>query len=74
VSISSQFILFVLFCNCIGVVMVSILTSHAVDNGFKPRSSQTKDYEIVVGCSSTKYTLLRSKSKDWLAKNHDYVS
>ena len=30
--------------NRIGGVMVSVLTSSAVDRGFEPRSDQTKDY------------------------------
>jgi hypothetical protein len=35
----------------IGAVMVSVLTSSAVDRGFEPRSGQTKDYKIGI-CSS----------------------
>jgi hypothetical protein len=34
----------------IGGVMVSVLAWSVVDRGFKPRSSQTKDYEIGVCC------------------------
>ena len=34
--------------NCIGGVMVSVLTSSAVDRGFKPRSCQTKDYKLAL--------------------------
>ena len=33
--------------NRIGGVMVSVLASSAVDRGFKIRSGQTKDYEMV---------------------------
>jgi hypothetical protein len=32
----------------IGGVMVGVITSSAVDRGFKPRSCQTKDYKVVV--------------------------
>jgi hypothetical protein len=35
-----------------------------VGRGFKPRSSQTKDYENGICCFSAKNTELRSKSKD----------
>ena len=34
------------YLNLIGGVMVSVLTSNAVDCGFKPWSSQTKDKKI----------------------------
>ena len=34
--------------NRIDGVMVSILTSSAIDHGFKPRTGQTKDYNIGV--------------------------
>ena len=55
-------------------VMVSMLTSSAVNLGFKPRLGQTKDYEIGICCFSTKHAALRRKSKDWLAWNQDNVS
>jgi hypothetical protein len=57
-------------------VMVSMLTSSAVDRWFDPRSGQTKDYEIGICCFSAKHTALRSrrKRKDWLARNQDNVS
>ena len=35
---------------------------------------QTKDYKIGVCCFSAKHTQLRSRSKDWLARNQDNVS
>jgi hypothetical protein len=60
--------------NRIGGVMVSVLTSSAVDRGFEPRSGQTKDYEIGMCCFSAKHAVLRRKSKDWLARNQDNVS
>ena len=60
--------------NCIGGVMVSVLTSSADDRGFEPRSSQTKDYKIGMCCFSTKHEALRRKNKDWLARNQDDVS
>ena len=55
-------------------VMVSVLTSSAVDHGFEPWSGRTKDYVIGICCFSTKHTVLRSKNKDWLTRNHDNVS
>ena len=65
-------------CNCalpgIGGVMVSVFASSAVDCGFKSRSGQTKDYKIGICCFSAKHTTLRSKSKDWLARNQDNLS
>ena len=42
---------FVLDLNCIGGVMVSELTSSAVDCGFEPRSGQTKGYKIGIVAS-----------------------
>ena len=32
--------------NCIGIVMVSVLSSSVVDRGIKPRAGQTKNYQI----------------------------
>ena len=55
---------------CIGSVMVSILTSSAVDRGFKPQSGY-RDYKICIFCFSAKQAALRSK--DWLARNQDNV-
>jgi hypothetical protein len=54
--------------------MVSVLSSSAVDRGFKPQSGKTKDYKIGICCFSARYRALRSKSKDWLAQNQDNVS
>jgi hypothetical protein len=51
--------------------MVSVLVLSVVDRGFEPRSGQTKDNKIGICCFSTKHTLLRRKSKDWLARNQD---
>ena len=55
--------------NRIGRVMVSVLTSNAVDCGFEPPSGQTKDYKIGICCFCAKHTALRRKSKDWMAQN-----
>ena len=44
--------------------IIGVLASSAVDHGFKPWSGKIKDYEIGIGCFSTKHTALRSKSKD----------
>ena len=46
----------------------------AVDHGFEPRSSQTKDCKIGICYFFAKPTALRRKSKDWLAQNQDNVS
>ena len=45
-------------------VMVSVLTSSAVDSGLEPRSGQTKDYKIGICCFSAKHAPLRKKNKD----------
>jgi hypothetical protein len=58
----------------IGDVMVSVLTSSAVDREFKSRSGHTKDYKIGICFFSAKHTALRRKSKDWLARNQNNVS
>ena len=54
--------------------MVSVLASIAVDRRFKPRSGQTKDYKIGICYFSAKHAALKSKSKDWLARNQNNVS
>jgi hypothetical protein len=54
--------------------MVSVLAVSVVDRGFEPWSGQTKDYKIGTCCLSTKHAALRSKSKDWLARNQNNVS
>ena len=46
----------------------------AVDCGFKPRSGQTKDYEIGLCWFSAKLAALRSKCKDWMAQNQNNMS
>ena len=50
--------------------MVSVLTSSAVDRGF----DETKDYTIGICCFSAKQAELRSKNRDWLARNQNNVS
>jgi hypothetical protein len=60
--------------NRIGGIMVSVITSSAVDRGFEPRSGQTKDYKIGICYFSAKYAALRTMSKDWLAWNQNNVS
>ena len=49
--------------NRIGDVVVSVLTSSAVDRGFEPQSGQTKDYKIDICCFSTKHAALMRKNK-----------
>ena len=51
-----------------------MLASSAVDRGFKSRSDQTKDYQLVFVAYYGKHAKLRRKSKDWLAWNQDNVS
>jgi len=51
-----------------------VLTSSAVDRVFESRSGQTKDYKTGICCFSAKHAALRTKSKDWLARNQDNVS
>ena len=54
--------------NGIGGVMVSMLASSVVYCGVEPLLDQT------ICCFSAKHTALRSKSKDWLARNQNNVS
>jgi hypothetical protein len=54
--------------------MVSVFDSSAVDRGFEPRSSQTKDYKIGICCFPAKHAALRRMNKDWLARNQNNVS
>ena len=54
--------------------MVSMLSSSAVDCGFKPQLGQIKDYKIGICCFSAKHAALRRKSKGWLARNEDNVT
>ena len=54
--------------------MVSALASSAVDRGFEPRLSQTKDYKIGICCFSAKHAALKRKSKNWLTLNQNNVS
>jgi hypothetical protein len=54
--------------------MICMFASNAVDRGFEPRSGNIKDYEIGIYCFSAKHAALRSKNKDWLARNQNNVS
>ena len=63
-----------MFINHIGGVMVSMIASSAVDRGFESRSGETKDKKNGICCFSAKHTALRSKSKDWLARNYNKMS
>jgi hypothetical protein len=51
-----------------------MLALSALDRGFESRLEQTKDYEIGICCFSAKDAALRSKSKDWFARNQNNVS
>jgi hypothetical protein len=57
------------FLDRIGVVMVSVLVSNAVDRGLR-----TKEYRSCIYRFSVEHSSLRSKSKDWLAQNQNNVS
>ena len=59
-------------CRPCGGFMVSMLTSSVADRGFEPWLDQTKDYQII--CFSSKQTVLRRKSRNWLAQYQDSVS
>ena len=74
IAFSQQIIPSNLIYNRIGDVMVSVLASSARDRGFEPRSGQTKDYKISMGCFSGKHAAIRRKSKDWLARNQNNLS
>ena len=54
--------------------MICAFASSAVDRGFDPKLGQMKDYNISISCFSAKHAALRSKSKDWLARNQKNVS
>jgi hypothetical protein len=47
--------------------VVIMLASSVVDRGFEPRSGQTKDYKIGIGCFSAKHAALGERAKTgWL--------
>ena len=48
-------------CNCIGDVMVSVLTSSAIDRRFEPWSGKTKDYKIGICGFPAQHAALWSK-------------
>jgi hypothetical protein len=54
--------------------MLRMFILSVVDTGNEHRSGHTKDYRIGICCFSANHAVLRSKSKDWLAQNHDNVS
>ncbi len=47
--------------NRIGVVMVSVLASSAVERWIESRSGNTKDYKTGICCYSAKHAILRRK-------------
>ena len=51
------------YYNHINGAMVSVFTSSAGDREFKPRSGQTKDYNIGICCFSAKHVVLKRKNK-----------
>jgi hypothetical protein len=48
--------------------MVSLLAQSAVHRGFKPRSYQTKDYEIIICCFSAQHAALGERTKTGLLR------
>ena len=58
----------------IGDAMIDVSVSNAVDGGFETWLGQSNDCEIDICCFSAKHPVLRSKSNDKLARNHDNVS
>jgi hypothetical protein len=60
--------------NRISSVMVSMLTSSAVDHGLEPWSGQITDYKIGICGFSAKPAALRRKNKDWSARNQNNVT
>jgi hypothetical protein len=54
----------------LGNTLILFSLNIAAQNGYIdvvcPRSGQTKDYEIGIGCFSTKYAALRGNNKNWL--------
>ena len=63
-----------MFLYRMGGIMASVLASSVVDRWIESRSGKTKDYKLGMCCFSAKYTALRRKSKDLLARNQDNVS
>jgi len=51
-----------------------MLTSCAVEHGFKLWSGQTKEYKIGICCFLAKHAALRRKREDLLAWNENNVS
>ena len=60
--------------DCIGGVIVSVLVSSSVDRWFESLSGETNDYKTGIYCFSAKYSALRRKSKDWLARDQNNVT
>ena len=54
--------------------MVRVFAFSVIDRWFESRSAQTKHYKIGIWFFYAKRTVLRSKSKDWLALNQNNVS
>ena len=60
--------------NRISGVMVSVVASSAVYQGFERQLGHIKEYEIGICCFSAKHATLRKKSKDCLDRNQNNVS
>ena len=46
--------------------MGSVLAWSTIERELEPHSGQTKGHKIGVRCFSSKHTVVRNKSKDWL--------
>jgi activator of 2-hydroxyglutaryl-CoA dehydratase len=62
------------FAKIFSSVMVSMPVMSAVDHEFKSRLGQTKEYIICICFFCAKHSILRRKSKEWLAEEQDNVS
>jgi hypothetical protein len=57
-----------------GVYIHVYIRGDVADHGFEPRSGKTKHYKIGICCFSAMHAALRRKSKNWLARNQNYMS
>ena len=60
-------------CTCADMSRHPDTLFHFRVGGFVARSDQTKDYIVGICCFATEQVILRSKNKDWLARNQDHV-
>ena len=58
-------------CEIVKFIKEFSSSSAVLDHGFESRSGQSKDYKIGIYGFSAKYSALRRKSKNGLARNQD---